>query len=415
MAERGTRNIERITEKVKDSNYEALQHTISQSAWDTAGLMHQTASSASQLLQRIGLVCLTIDEKAHLKKGVKSAGVSRQYAGTSGKVDNCQVGVYASLCADKYSTIVNHRLYLPEEWIKDEKRCDEAGIPESARVFKTKPQLALDMIKEMVSEGVSFDFINGDGLYGHGFELMKGIAALSKHYVLDIHSNTTIYLEEPRIRVPENEPGLRGRKHTKLKPDIKGINVGKYRESLMDNEFKKARIRKTTKGWLEAYIHIREVWVWDEANQAEMPMKQTLIIRKPIHKKDKLKHSLSNIPIGDQSIEQFAFMQAQRFWIERSFRDNSHDLGMSDYQVRTYRGWNNHMALTSLAMLFVMEQRIKNKEYAPLLSYNDIRQMLVDKLANDGRNMDLIVVQTLKRQHQREKDIARYYRHEVNF
>lgn len=398
-----------MIEEVHKSEYESMQHTISNSKWDTDGMLAETGRQAGSLLSQLGTVGLTIDEKAHLKKGTKSAGVARQYAGVIGKVDNCQVGVYLSLCAGKYSTIINHRLYLPEDWCNDEKRCKKAGIPKEAIKFKTKRDLALDMIHEAIGNGVHFDFINGDGLYGHGFDLMKAIAALSKKYVLDVHSNTTIFLKQPKIGVPEDIPGKRGRKCVKPRPDIPGISVEEYRNTLRKSDYKKVKIRKTTKGWLEAYIHINEVWVWDEANQDKEPLKQTLIIRKPIHKKDKLKFSLSNIEKHEQDIEMFAFMQAQRYWVERCFRDDSHDLGMSDYQVRTYRGWNNHMALTSLAMLFVMEQRIKNMEYAPLLSYNDIRQLLIEKLANNGRNIDLKIEQTVKRQIQREKDISRYY------
>ncbi len=87
--------------------------------------------------------------------------------------------------------------------------------------------------------------------------------------------------------------------------------------------------------------------------------------------------------IGEQIAGEFVFMQAQRFWIERTFMDNSYKIGMSNYQVRTYKRWYNHMAHSSLAMLFVIEQRINNKEYALLFSHNDVREKLVEQLAND--------------------------------
>lgn len=412
MAERGKRNMERMTEKVEHSNYESLQHTISNSRWNTEELTKQIAQEAGVLLKGKGPVGLILDEKAHLKKGKKSAGVSRQYAGVIGKVDNCQVGVYSSICAEKYATIIDHRLYLSEEWANDKQRCKEAGIPPEKSEFKTKPQLALDMVEELTSWEVEYDFIGGDGLYGHGFELMKGINNLNKNYVLDIHKDNTIYTERPEIKIPEKEFGSKGRKPTRLCSNIKGIRVDKYKQSLKKSDYKKLRIRKTTKGWLEAFIYITDVWVWDEKSQDTEPIKQTLIIRKPIHKKDKVRYSLSNISIEEQTAEVFAFMQAQRFWVERTFRDNSHDLGMSDYQMRTYRGWNNHMALTSLAMLFVTEQRINNREYAPLLSYNDIRELLVEQVANNGKNLELKIEQTIKRQQQRQRDIMRYYKNE---
>ncbi|CAK0766019.1 hypothetical protein CCP4SC76_4470009 [Gammaproteobacteria bacterium] len=102
-----------------------------------------------------------IDESAHLKKGNNSVGVSRQYAGVAGKVDNCQVGVYASLAWKSHSSLINCRLYLPESWTNDTDRCEKAG-PSEARFFKTKLALALDMIKADMAAGVEFGWVGGD-------------------------------------------------------------------------------------------------------------------------------------------------------------------------------------------------------------------------------------------------------------
>ena len=230
MAEGGKRNIERMIEEVKDSDYESLQHVISNSPWNTEGLTCQIAQEAGSLMSGMGLVGLSIDEKAYLKKGKKSAAVSRQYAGVVGKVDNCQVGVYASLYADKYATVIVHRLNFPEEWSNEKQRCKNAGIPLEKTEFKTKPQLAHEMIKEIIGWNVAFDFINGDGLYGHGCELMKEIVVLNKKYVLDIHKNYTLYSGKPEIQIPEKQAGSRGRKPTKLRPNVKGIIMEDYKK-----------------------------------------------------------------------------------------------------------------------------------------------------------------------------------------
>lgn len=410
-AERGKRNIERMVEEVAGSEYESQQHFISNSPWDTKGLMNHLSQTASKELQPYGLVGCTVDEKSHLKKGTKSVGVARQYAGTSGKVDNCQVGVYLSLCAGKYATISNYKLYLPKEWTDDKKRCLKAGIPENKVLFKTKPELGLEMIKEHIENGVHFDFVNGDGLYGNGYTFSKGINALGKKYMLDAHSDQRIFLEKPTIAVPEQEQGKKGRKPTLLKTNIEGVAANEYVKKLHRSDFKEVRIRPTTKGWLTALIHVVKVWVWDESGGDLEAIEQTLVIRKPIHKKDKMKFSLSNINIDEQKLEVFAFMQAQRFWIEKCFRDDSHDLGMSDYQVRTYKGFCNHMALTSVAMLYVQRQRMENKNDLPLLSYNDVRIMLVKDIRSkaDYDCEENRMNQLSKRHRQRSKDIMRYY------
>lgn len=414
-AERGKRNMERMVEEVKGSEYESLQHFISDSPWDSSGMMRQLSRTVSKELEPYGIIGCTVDEKSHLKKGDKSVGVARQYAGTIGKVENCQVGVYLSLCAGKYAILTNHRLYLPEEWTINKERCKKAGVPEDRMVFKTKPQLALEMIKEHLDCGAQFDYVNGDGLYGNGYEFSKGLSELGLQYVLDVHSNQRIYLQEPMISVPSKEEGKRGRMPVRPKTDISGITVNEYYKQLKPSDYSEVDIRKTTKGWLKAKIHIAEVWVWDENNGDKKAIKQTLVIRESISKKDNTKYSLSNIAKEAQSKQMFAFMQAQRFWIERCFRDDSHDLGMSDYQVRTYRGWNNHMSLTCVAMQYVFRQRIRNSESFPLLSYNDVRILIAEKLKNENRNFSERMKQMLIRHKQRKKDIDRHYKKESFF
>jgi SRSO17 transposase len=400
-----------MVEEVPSTNYEQLQHFISNSPWDSKGLMAYLGKKVGEELRPLGLVGCTVDEKAHLKKGKKSVGVARQYAGTVGKVDNCQVGVYLSLCAGKYATLTNYKLYLPKEWTNDKERCLKAGVPENEIKFRTKPELGLEMIKEHIDNGVHFDYVNGDGLYGNGFAFSKGIQALGKKYVLDVHSNQQIFLGKPNIGIPGSPKGKRGPKPKLPKPDIKGVSVAEYKQGLRNKDFKMVKIRPTTKGWLMAYVHVKKVWAWDESAGDTEPIEQTLVIRKPIHKKDKAKYSLSNIKVEEQPVETFAFMQAQRFWIERCFRDDSHDLGMSDYQVRTYKGFNNHMALTCVAMQYVMRERLKNAKTLPLLSYNDVRIMLAKDIreradyAPENDRFD----QLLKRHKQRAKDISFHY------
>ena len=393
-----------MVEEVTESEYESQQHFVSNSKWNSQGLLTQISQTVSQEFSGQGLIGCTVDEKSHLKKGNKSVGVARQYAGTIGKVDNCQVGVYLSLCAGKYATLTNCRLYLPkEEWVDDKERCEKAGIPKEKIVFKTKPQLALEMIKEHLDNGVYFDYVNGDGLYGNGYEFSKGLIELGQKYVLDVHNNQRIYLQKPTISVPEKIENTRGRTPCRLKSNIDEISVSEYKATIKPSDYSEVKIRKTTKGWLKALVHVRTVWVWDEQNKDTEPIQQTLIIRKPINKKDKLKYSLSNITIEEQRVEKFAFMQAQRYWIERCFRDNSHDLGMSDYQVRNYKGWYNHMILTILAMQFVLRQRMKHKEDLPLLSVNDVRILFIEILKNHGDNFDLRFNQMMVRHNQRIK------------
>ncbi|MCP4398686.1 MAG: transposase [bacterium] len=135
---------------------------------------------------------LVVDESATGKTGNDSVGVGRQYAGVIGNVENCQVGVYASLCHDTSATLVNERLFLPDAWADDSDRCEKAGIPEDRRRHQTKPQLALEMIDELDNLGLQWDGIGGDGLYGHRDALTVGLDDRELLYVLDVHKDELI-------------------------------------------------------------------------------------------------------------------------------------------------------------------------------------------------------------------------------
>ncbi|MCH9699326.1 MAG: transposase [Gammaproteobacteria bacterium] len=128
--------------------------------WD--GLGRQLAVEANALLDGPDSV-LILDESGFAKKGHASAGVARQWNGRLGKVDNCQVGVFATLCRDEMATLVDTRLYLPETWCQDAKRCDKAAIPDTERTFRTKSELALSLLTTARQRGIQFGYVSIDG------------------------------------------------------------------------------------------------------------------------------------------------------------------------------------------------------------------------------------------------------------
>lgn len=152
------RNIERMIEVVPDTEYQALHHFASQSPWDHRLVMDQVALDSDRHLGGTPDSGLIIDETSIPKKGKKSVGVARQWCGRLGKVDNCQVGVFASLVHGSSATLIDARLYLPEEWTKDRKRCKSAGVPDNVH-FKTKSQLALDIVHHARSLGLRFAWV----------------------------------------------------------------------------------------------------------------------------------------------------------------------------------------------------------------------------------------------------------------
>ncbi|MGB3463796.1 MAG: IS701 family transposase, partial [Cyclobacteriaceae bacterium] len=403
---RGERNLERIVEQtcddINEAYYQKMQHFVTNSPWDSKALMSKIGLYASDLFKDWQNTAYIIDEKAHLKKGTQSVGVDNQYAGVVGKTENCQVAVYSALVNGKYATPINTRLFLPKSWCDDVDRCKKAHIPTDQTEYKSKQELALQMLKEDLKNGLKFGWVGADGFYGHGYEFSDQVEALGQNFVFDVHATQNIYLTKPTIGLPKAKKTGRPLKRKKVLCGTKPIEAREYLKQLEDKDFQKVVIRKTPKGKLVYKIHVVKVWTWiapsyREKGQPE-PRERTLIIRRGLSKRSKTKYTLSNIAIDQASTERFAFMQAQRFWIEKSFRDNSKDIGMSDYQIRKHRAWYHYQAITMLAMLFVLKEQIKNKEELPLISHRDIKVLIQSFLSEHSiQKVEVVIKQMINR------------------
>lgn len=378
--------MERMEEQDGEIAYHQYQHFLSNSPWDHEEIIKQVGQDTSALLEKekeetgkpTGLI---IDESSHTKKGKKSVGVSRQYAGSVGKVDNSQVAVYLSLCNNKRSSLIDEALFLPKEWTNDKERSIKAGIPEPKILYKTKPVLALELIDKAIANNIVFDWVGEDGLYGHNYELGRGLDERDLLFVLDVHKDQHIYEQAPKIFVAEKKEG-RGRNPSQKKTLSTPIRVDKYAENVEKEDWEILRIRQTTKGWLKASMHYKEVWIWD--GKEEKARKRTLIIRKTLDKNNEItdtKYSLSNGSLEDYKEEDFAFFQAQRYWVERNFDDGKNELGMSDYQMRKWKSWHHHHAIVLMAMLFMLREQIDQEVEYPLMSLHDARKMVVVLIA----------------------------------
>jgi len=410
--EKNHTNMERMVEQVPEQAYYQYYNFLSESKWDYKEVNKQTALEASALMEYskaksgkpTGFI---IDESSHLKKGDESVGVARQYAGVSGKVDNCQVSVYCSLCNEENATLIDTSLFLPQKWIDDKRRCDKAHIPESERIFETKPEKALSMIKSNLKLGVKFDWIGGDGLYGHNTELTRGLDKENLFYVLDVHKDELIYLEEPSFSIPPKQ-GKRGVSPTKIKADKPSIRIDLYCNSLVENQWDKVEVRKTTKGLKFVFVHTVAVWHWD--GQEEKAYARTLVITRTPEKHPKVKYSFSNGTITDYTTKEYAYFQCNRYWVERCFDDAKNELGLSGYQVRKWLAWQHHQSLVMMACLYLLNVRIAQKPEYELMSVRDARIMIIAHLFSDQDTIVKLHDQMLIRHKNRKRDIDRFYK-----
>ncbi|MCR6642593.1 MAG: IS701 family transposase [Sporocytophaga sp.] len=284
------------------------------------------------------------------KKGDNSACVGRQYLGCIGKHDNGQVGVTVALSSEDYYTPVDMRLFMPEDWAKDEKRRKKTNFPDHIK-HGTKPKMALNMILKLYKKIKQLEYVVFDALHGSSFELLEQLMKRRIPFVGDVRENITVYLTSPQMIIPENKG--RGRKNKLPRPNKERISIRDYQKTLSCSDYQKVALRKTTQGPLSAYFHKRKVLVLCKESGKLLPLQ--LIIRKNMD--GSIQYALGYHPIKTTLIG-MAKAQAQRVFIERVFEEGKNIVGMADYQVRSWQGCHRHMALCSLALLFLMEQKL---------------------------------------------------------
>lgn len=365
------KNMERMAEAVPHSDDQALQHFLTNSAWNEQLVIDQIAQDANQLIGGKKDSCLIIDETACPKKGTHSVGVARQWCGQLGKVDNCQVGVFSVLGFKDLAVPIGHRLFLPEAWINDPKRCLGAGVPQEHIEFNRKSDLALQLVIQARVQAIDFGWVGADSLYGEDPCFLRSLDQMHEIFMVDVHKDQRIYLEDPDPVVPPPRFN-KGRKPTKLKAQTVVIRVDKWAAQQPAEDWQRIHVRDTTKGKLLVDMLHKRVWLWDgEEPQAHC---WHLIVRREVKSK-KIKYSLSNAS-KSTSLKRLAFMQAQRYWIERTFQDAKNQCGLGEYQARKWRSWHHHMAMVMMAMLFMIEQQLLYNDQYPLLSCFDIVSIL---------------------------------------
>jgi SRSO17 transposase len=398
-------NIERISETLK-TDYHALHHFISDSNWDARAVIDKVAKDVSKSLPKQTLTGLLIDESGWVKKGNKSVGVGHQYCGNVGKTANSQVAVFGCLCNGKYASLVDSRLYLPASWTSDSARCHEAGIPVNELVFKTKQELAIDIIKHQLSMGISFDYIGTDGLYGNDAAFAREIDHMGLVYMLDIHSDQQIYLEKPELFLPERKTS-KGPAPKKLKASTEHTSVNKYIDVLTPSDWKTIDIRDSAKGVLKGMFHFKTVYVWDK-NTNTVENRLLVISKRKTKNGEEIKFSFSNASLSQYTEQAIAYMQAQRFFIEHSFKEQKQILGMDQFQTRKWLSWYHQIALNMMIGCFMLKEKLLNQDEIPLLSARDIMDFLVFKFYKEMTQERML--ETLKERHRkRQRDINYCY------
>ncbi len=282
------------------------------------------------------------------KQGRKSAGVARQYCGRLGKVANCQAGMFLAYVSPLGRALVDKRLYLPESWTSDPERCAAAGVPEERRCYRSKTELALELLERAVDLGhLKAGWVAADAAFGMSPSLREGLAALGMKYVLDVPAGFTVWPAEPQWTTPDYrgrggppQPRLvagqkrtMGERSAELPEDAwREITVAQGSQGPRTYQFSAQRLRPTSKR-KPGEIH----WViWRRNLDGSEP-----------------RYYLSNAP-EDTPLETLAYVGGSRWPIETEFETEKGDVGLDEYETRSWAGWHHHIAMCLLGGAFLL-------------------------------------------------------------
>jgi len=329
----------------------AVQQFVGESAWDDRPILQQLwREVAVDLGDAEGV--LVVDGSDFPKQGKESVGVKRQYCGELGKTANCQAGVFLAYASVHGYTLLDRRLYLPQDWFGEvyAERRAACGVPDDV-TFTTKPMLALAMIQDVVAAGaLPCQWVAGDEAFGDCLALLDGIAALGKWYVAEVTRTTRVWRARPATAVPAWSG--RGRKPTQVQvaPDAApALTVADLVAELAPTAWQRHTIQEGSQGPLAAdFAFVRVVAVREGLPGPDV----WLVLRRSVTDGE-VKAYLSNAP-ADIAVVRLVRVSGMRWPIETCFKVGKQVLGMGDYEVRSWRGWHHHMTLVLLAMGFLV-------------------------------------------------------------
>jgi SRSO17 transposase len=348
------KSIEPMALALEGGNVQAMQQFIGQGQWTDDALLHRHWGLVDETLGEADGVCLVAGSDFP-KQGGHSVGVARQWCGRLGKGDNCQAGVFTAYASRKGYTLLDRRLYLPEEWFDaaHRERWRKGGIPEETP-FKTKQALALEMVQTLVTEGsLRFRWVTCDEAFGRDGAFLDGVAALGRWYFAEVPHDTHVWLPRPATAVPAWAGRGRRPRKPRLVPGAQAPQQVEQLAAVPPEGWQAYRITEGSKGPMGAeFVCQRGVAV-----RAGLPGPDVwLVWRRTWGEVPELKVYLSNAP-APTPVAVLVRMAGMRWPIETALEESKGGLGLDHYEVRSWRGWHHHMTLCLLAHHFLIRAR----------------------------------------------------------
>jgi SRSO17 transposase len=315
-----------LAEQAREATPYGMQRLLSSAVWD-ADLVRDDLRS--YVLEQLGdhEPIVVIDESSFPKRGDKSAGTQVQYCGTTGQLENCQVGVFLAYVTARGHTLIDRELYLPLEWCEDQQRCQAAGIPESVR-FQTKPELAQQMLARLLQAQLPMAWVVADTVYGGNLDLRTWLEAHDTPYVLAVACDEPVGILSPDGR--------------RRRVEVRDVEA----RLLQEQEWQRLAMSEGTKGpRLFDWAAVPILHQWEEDGR------HWLLMRRSLSDPGEKAYYFVFAPPAT-TLQELVKAIGARWHIEEDF-ETGKDLGLDHYQVRSFTGWYRHITLVMLAHAFL--------------------------------------------------------------
>jgi len=346
----------RMAEDVSD--FEGLRQRLQRcvkSSWEDEELYRRVAIKLDEELP--GVEAFVLDDTGFAKKGIYSVGVARQYSGTLGRTDNCQVAVSLHLAGERGSGCIGFRLYLLENWAEDSERCRDADVPDDVR-YEPKWKLALRLIDQALGWGVRPAVTLADSGYGDTTEFRDGLTERGLLYNVAVKGATVVWRPGVAPRAPKTQPGKPGRPRTRPVMGSKPpVSISVLAKELGKKAYRKVSWRQGSRGKLASYFAAVRVRRAHGHKHGQAPGEvQWLLCEWPKGEKAPTKFYLSTQP-ATCSLKQLVRIAHLRWRVERDYQDMKQEVGLDNYEGRTWRGFHHHAALCAAAHAFLALRR----------------------------------------------------------
>jgi SRSO17 transposase len=327
------KNSWQVAEEVGDATPYGVQHLLGRARWDAGEVRDDLRAYVVEHLGDKGAV-LIVDETGFVKKGEHSVGVQRQYSGTAGRIENCQIGVFLAYASPKGRTFLDRALYLPEEWRQDQARCHQAGVPDTV-AFATKPVLAKQMIARALAAGVPARWVTGDSVYGNDGKLRRWLEEQRLAHVLAVSGNHYIWMgfqQQPVAVVAQRVPRKAWQR----------LSAGDGSKGPRWFDWAALRLPCFERGW--------QRW---------------LLLRRKVDKPTELAYYRVFAP-ARASLQEVVKVAGTRWAVEECFETAKGEVGLDQYEVRSWAGWYRHITLALLAHAYLTVVRAQAQDNQPL-------------------------------------------------